>query len=106
MTHYGPIGPYRERKMDKPTNRPPFRCGFQPEGKPYRAYWFHIQGCQHHDCKGRWENNQALTREILANHGVKIVTNEHQATSAAFSGAAFPNASTSTGSHRHPTRSH
>lgn len=80
---------------------PRFHCGFQPEGKPYQKYVAHISKCQDIECKQRNRNREALIRSLGY-----TVANEHQATNPTPSGAAFPNASTSTGSHRHPSRSH
>jgi hypothetical protein len=97
---------YEPRMMDGQRTERPFRCGFQAAGKPYREYVAHIQQCKHSECRNRWENNQALTAEILAKYGGKLDRNEHQAASSTHAGAHLPSAATSTGSHRHPTRSY
>ena len=68
MSHGPTIGkPYRPRHTER--DDPPFRCGFQPQGRPYREYVAHIRACGHLECRKRWVNNMALRRELLAKYG-------------------------------------
>ena len=61
--------PYSRSAAELQTGRPPFHCGFQPEGKPYREYVAHITSCRDRDCRERCRNRVDLLRQFQSRYG-------------------------------------
>ena len=56
--------------MPKVRSDPPFRCGFQPEGKPFRVYVEHLSNCRNRECIARYERRDAMRMYFLSKYAI------------------------------------